>query len=579
MTRWIQSPEAATSRTALRERLLGRTAPSWSAVPSAAPLARAAAFATRHAFWLVPALITALAAWLRLVNLSAPHDLIFDETYYVKDAFTLLQSGYERQWPDEGADEAFLAGNPQPLEERSYVVHPPLGKWLIGLGMLAFGADNGLGWRFAPAVAGTLSVLLVYLVGRKLLGSILLGGIAALLTAVDGHHLVMSRTALLDVFTMLFCLAAFYVLLLDRDDGRRRLAAKVAAATDHGRRAGQLLYGPWNAWRPWRILAGVLLGAAVGTKWSALAFVAVFGLMTVLWDVGARRAAGIRHWGVSGLLRDGIPAFFTMIPAAAVTYLATWTGWLRTAGGYHRQWAEKNPEQAWPLVPDALRSLAEYHRSAYGFHRGLGSDHSWESGPETWLFAGRPVLYHYDSPTAAEGCAFETCSRVVTDLPNPLIWWSAALALLVVVFYWAGARDWRAGAILAGIAAGFVPWWFYPERTMFFFYTISFHPFMMLALAYVLGLALGPARAAGPPLLPGTPTGPPLGRLPAVAEASPHDDAATAEAAERRRAGIAVVGVFMALAIALSAFFWPVWTGQTISYEAWHLRVWLPSWG
>nr|WP_231366197.1 glycosyltransferase family 39 protein [Zhihengliuella flava] len=507
---------------------------------------------------MAPALITALAAWLRLTGLNTPHDLIFDETYYVKDAYTLLESGYERQWPAEGADEAFLAGRPAPLTESAYVVHPPLGKWLIGLGMLAFGASDGLGWRVVPALAGTVSVLLVFLVARRLFRSLTLASIAALLTAIDGHHIVMSRTALLDIFVMLFVLAAFYALLIDRDDGRDRLAR--ALADRRHQRADALLYGPWVLWRPWRLAAGVMLGGAVGVKWSALAFVAVFGLMTVLWDVGARRAAGIRYWGIAGLFKDGVPAFFTIIPAAAITYLATWTGWLVTAGGYHRTWAAEHPDRAWPLVPEALRSLAEYHRSAYDFHRGLGSDHSWESGPETWLFAGRPVLYHYETPTAADGCTFETCSQVVTDLPNPLIWWSAALALFVVLFFWAGARDWRAGAILAGVAAGFVPWWFYPERTMFFFYTIAFHPFMMLALTFVLGWILGP-------------------RPPARARDDDVPQPGTAAVSERRRAGAAVVGVFMALAIAVSAFFWPIWTGQIISYDAWNLRVWLPTWG
>src|SRR6185312_16256298 len=69
----------------------------------------------------------------------------------------------------------------------------------------------------------------------------------------------------------------------------------------------------------------------------------------------------------------------------------------------------------------------------------------------------------------------------------PVMWWSATLALLLVLFYWIGARDWRAGAILAAVAAGFLPWFAYPDRTMFFFYTLPFAPFMVLALTYVLG--------------------------------------------------------------------------------------------
>lgn len=36
--------------------------------------------------WLAPLLVTALAAVLRLANVGHPHQLAFDETYYVKDA-------------------------------------------------------------------------------------------------------------------------------------------------------------------------------------------------------------------------------------------------------------------------------------------------------------------------------------------------------------------------------------------------------------------------------------------------------------------------------------------------------------
>ena len=45
-------------------------------------------------------------------------------------------------------------------------VHPPLGMWLISLGMRVFG-DNSLGWRIVPDLAGILSLLLVYLLLRN----------------------------------------------------------------------------------------------------------------------------------------------------------------------------------------------------------------------------------------------------------------------------------------------------------------------------------------------------------------------------------------------------------------------------
>lgn len=528
----VSDPRAAFSPAALRNRLLG-----WEPDTS---------FTLGLWGWLLPLLAAVAGGVLRFVRLGEPQSLVFDETYYVKDAYSYLTSGYEREWPDD-ANASFNAGTPDLLlGNPEYVVHPPVGKWMIAAGMALFGADNSFGWRFGAALTGTLTVLLVGLIAVRLFRSPLLGGIAALLLAVDGHHLVHSRTSLLDVFLTFWIVAAFGALLLDRDDGRRRLARKLAARAAGGPpAAGGLLYGPWLLWRPWRLAAGLCLGLAVGTKWSALAFVAVFGLMTVLWDVGARRVAGIRSWRTAGLIRDGVPAFFTVIPAAALAYLASWTGWLRSTDAYDRNWAAENPSQAWGWLPDWLRSLAEYHRSAYAFHNGLSSEHTYESTAWSWLFMGRPTSFFYESASfGVDGCAADSCSTAVTVLGNPLIWWTASLSLLVLLFCWIGRRDWRAGAILAGIAAGYLPWFAYPERTTFFFYAVSFEPFLILALTFGLGLVLG--RKTDPPA--------------------------------RRRGGAALVAVFILAAVLLSAFFLPVWTAETIPYSDWRLRMWMPSW-
>ncbi|WP_279402821.1 hypothetical protein [Arthrobacter sp. JCM 19049] len=101
--------------------------------------------------------------------------------------------------------------------------------------------------------------------------------------------------------------------MLDRADGRRRLIAKLSIPPGNRADYWMLRHGPMLWFRPWRLVAGLMLGCAVGVKWSALSFVAVFGILTVLWDLSARRTAGIRHWVVSGLWRDGILAFFQII--------------------------------------------------------------------------------------------------------------------------------------------------------------------------------------------------------------------------------------------------------------------------
>lgn len=535
---WIIRPAVAFSAEALQDRLVGSVR-SWRDYPPS----------LRLWFWLVPLLTAVIGGVLRFTRLDTPHSLVFDETYYVKDGYSFLVSGYERSWPEK-ANDSFNAGNPAViLDTPEYVVHPPVGKWMIAGGMWLFGADNPFGWRFAAALTGTVSILLVALIAQKLFHSLPLSAAAGLLLAVDGHHLVMSRTSLLDIFLMFWVLAAFGCMLMDRDDGRRRLAVRLArqAAAGAGGRPStdQLLAGPWLGIRWWRLAAGVCLGLAVGTKWSGLFFLAGFGLLSVLWDLSARRIAGIRGWFTGGIIKDGLPAFLSMVPVAAVVYIATWTGWFRSDDAYFRRWAESNPSAEWGWLPDSVRSLAHYHLEAYKFHQGLGSEHPYESSAWSWLVMGRPTSFFYESPQqGTQGCEVSNCASAILSVGNPLVWWGAAISLAVLLFWWAGRRDWRAGAILAGAGAGYLPWFLYPERTMFYFYAVSFEPFLVLALVYCLGLVLG--RDTDPPW--------------------------------RRRSGLYLAALFVAGTVLLSAFFYPVWAAEVIPYQEWRYRMWMPSW-
>ena len=139
--------------------------------------------------WVAPLLVAAVGGFLRFWQLGRPHQLVFDETYYVKQAWSLLQFGTETRVPDtlKKPDVMFTNGTPDVFGDvPDLVVHPPVGKWVIAAGEQLFGVTSSFGWRFSVALLGTLSILMVGRAARRMFGSTLMGTIAALLLAFEG---------------------------------------------------------------------------------------------------------------------------------------------------------------------------------------------------------------------------------------------------------------------------------------------------------------------------------------------------------------------------------------------------------
>jgi len=498
--------------------------------------------------WLAPLIVAAVGGFLRFWQLDRPHQLVFDETYYVKQGVSMLRYGQERRVSPsiKSPDELFTHGTPNVFGTvGDLVVHPPVGKWVIAAGEHLFGETSSFGWRFSVALLGTISILMIGRAARRLFGSTLLGTIAAILLAFDGQHFVHSRTGLLDLIVMFWAFAAFCALLIDRDRSREVLARKVGTKPALGTRPAVMKVGPWLGWRPWLWVAGICLGLATGTKWSGVFFLAAFGLMTVFWDMGARRAAGVQHWWWGAVVLDGLYAALVTVSLTVSVYLATWAGWFAAKDSYDRQWAATHAPTVLAWVPASLRSLWHYHQEMYAFHVGVTSAHPYKTNPWSWLVQGRPTSFFYEGPKKGQdGCLVAQCSKAITSIGTPTLWWGATIAIFILLFMWALHRDWRAGAILAGFAGGYLPWFNYQHRTIFSFYEVAFVPFVVLAVTYVLGLGIG-----GP-------------------AASPR----------RRQIGLLAAGIFVVASVACFAFFYPIYTAQVIPYRQWQLRMWLPSW-
>ncbi|MGV8876885.1 MAG: dolichyl-phosphate-mannose--protein mannosyltransferase [Rhodoglobus sp.] len=499
----------------------------------------------RLAAWAGPLLVLVVAAVTRLVGLGHPASLVFDETFYVKDSWSLVNLGYEAQWPAE-ADALFNSGLSNIfLSDPSFVVHPPLGKWLIGLGMLASNGEDPFGWRIATAVVGILAVALLMLIAKKLFGSVLLASIAGLLMAIDGNAIVMSRVALLDNFVMIFALLGVGAMLLDRQHSATRLAVWISR---RGARGAATDWGPALWWRPWLMLAAAAFGAAAAVKWNGLYFLAAFAIYSLVVDALARRRAGITFWGSGTLFRQAPVSFLLTVPIAVLVYLSSWAGWFLGDGGYDRHYADGDGHAAtgalsW--VPRDLQSFWHFQSSVYSYHLSEDRPHPYQANPLTWLLLVRPTsMFYANSVRGDPGCVADACGASISGIANPIIWWAATAALVYLVYRLVRYRQWQTGFILMGVAAGYLPWVLYLNRTVFQFYTIVFEPYLILALVAVLAVILGSAS----------------------------DDR------DRRASGWGVVAVFLVAVVAVSVFFWPLWTGQTLDFDLLRLRWWLPTW-
>ena len=398
------------------------------------------------------AFVLLLGGLVRFINLSSPAELVFDEVYYVNGAQDYLKNGVET----DGAKPEFI-------------VHPPVGKWAIAAGIKIFG-DNSFGWRFSAALVGTLSILLIFLVARRLFHSYFLALLAAALTAIDGLHIVMSRTALLDIFLMFFILLGFLLVLYERN-----------------------------------ILAALAFGLALGTKWSALYFIAAILIYLIV-------------------TRKRVPySYLIIIP---ITYIASWFGWFLSDKGWSRNFSS-NPIISW----------LHYHREMLNFHTGLTTEHSYQANPWNWLILGRPTSFFYSTP---KSCGQSNCSQEILAMGTPLIWWSGVFAVTITLGYFLYRREKVALLILIGVAANYLPWFFFQKRTMFYFYSIAFQPFLILSIVYVVAKAF--------------------------------------EKPEKWRANRGYFYLWSGLVILSFIYFLPLFIGSVLPYDSWYDRMWFPSW-
>jgi dolichyl-phosphate-mannose--protein O-mannosyl transferase len=447
--------------------------------------------------------VCAGAALVRLPALNRPLGFVFDEVFYARNACR-----YVIGTPDCGIDQ---------LASRA---HPPLGNWLIGIGIKLLGFDE-VGWRIVAAVAGIVSVGLLFLLVRQLLRRTrrplpTVGAfVAAGLLAVDFLHVVQSRIGMLDVFVTLFVIATMLFAVLDRD--------RVTAEAWSNRPAGWL--SALTLHRPWRLLAGVALGAAVAVKWSG-AYVALAVIpLTVVWEIARWRAGdpdeAPRSWPRATWLAvrsDGLRTLILLGVVPLAVYLAAYIG--RMPGEIMGlPWQEGT---VW-------RGIWDHQQAMLTFHTTLAGQHPYESPPWSWLLLKRPVAYSWDDSSGY---------REILALGSPLAWAVGVAALLLLVVLWA-RTGWRvrgpAAAVIVAALATYLPWLVLQgnRSQVFLWYILPTIPFLYAAAGVIAAWAW------------------------------------------RWLAARVVAGVMGVAVIGLFAFFLPVLVALPLDADGWRARMWL----
>jgi dolichyl-phosphate-mannose--protein O-mannosyl transferase len=437
--------------------------------------------------------VSGLAAAVRFIGLGTPDGLVFDEIFYAQNACVRVAG------PD-------VCGIAEPLSN----AHPPLGEWLIAAGIAVLGYEP-FGWRFASAVAGTLTVGLTFVLVRLVVGGIaprlaaVAAAVAAGLLAFDILHLVLSRIAMLDVFLGLFVLAAFVAITVDLQRGPREARGRI----------GRLFLG-----RPWRLVAGLAIGAAVAVKWSGVYSALGVVLLVVVCEVAARRRdeEGVeRGWGAAfgaAFRGEWLRTVVLLGIVPVVVYLASYIG-IAEGAVFAAPWREGS----W------FYDVAQHQLAMARFHIGLEGQHPYESPSWSWFLLKRPVAFWFES----QGGAYDH----VLAFGSPLAWWPA-----LIVFGWLGVRwlrggrDLGASVVLDGALSAYLPWLIlgFARSQIFIWYVLPALPFLYAAVGIAAARWRGWARG--------------------------------------------VVVLLVAASIAGFLFFWPVATAQPLEPDDWRLRMW-----
>ncbi len=314
-------------------------------------------------------------------------------------------------------DEIYFTTDAQDYYTHKYYfdIHPPLGKLLIAASALPQGipADvqfkserytgtqpNYARLRLLPTLAGVALPIIIFLLALELGLSLVGAGFAGGAIVLENALLTQSRLVLIDSFLLLFGFGALLCFM-------RYIRLKGSKRGHFG----------------WLVGSGVLVGMAIGIKWTSLVFLAFMGLL-YLWR--NRKVLGhtrvIWH-GLVGLVIAPLAAY--AIPFAVHFALLTKTGTgdaFMSPAFQHTLVGNNYASQSGYKKLSFKDKFLELNWEMFDSNKSITGGHPYGSRWYSWPLLQRPIWYYVDG------------KQYIYLLGNPLLWWLATIAAVVMLW-------------------------------------------------------------------------------------------------------------------------------------------------
>lgn len=355
----------------------------------------------------------------------------FDEIYHARTAYEMIHGLYNYE-----------------------NTHPPLGKFIISLGIRMFGM-NPFGWRFMGTLFGVLMLPIIYLFARRLLHKTWLSCAATVLFAFDFMHFAQTRIATIDVFVTLFIMLAYYFMYC--------YTRKSFYDTDLKK-----TFIPLG-------LCGIAMGLSWASKWTGI--YSSFGLCLIFFLTMWQRfreytyAVGYQYSTTEGIshqeiVRTFYSKFWKTIGFCVIFFVAV------PAVIYLLAYIPFEDDSKHGLV----RQLLDNQSSMFNYHNGLRDPHDFSSMWYEWPIMKRPIWYF-------SGQVSETLKQGISSFGNPLVWWMGIPVFFFMCYRARMMGDRKAAFLVFGFLSQYLPWVFI-KRTLFIYHFFPSVPFIVLMIGY-----------------------------------------------------------------------------------------------